>query len=163
VPVHGQAERPARRLGQGVLTREAARMPTYRILADAVLTIHFAIVAFVIVGLALVLVGNRCGWSWVNRWWFRLAHLAAIVVVVAQAWLGIVCPLTTLESSLRLKAGEAAYQTSFIEHWLTKILFYEAPTWVFTAAYTLFGLAVLAAWWRFPPGRREASGASRSR
>ena len=64
------------------------------------------------------------------------------------------CPLTTLESALRENAGEAGYETSFIERWLTAILFYEAPPWVFTAAYTLFGLVVAAAWWRYPPRRR---------
>lgn len=126
----------------------------YRLLADLVLATHFAVVSFVVGGLVLVVVGNRCGWPWVNRWWFRLAHLAAIAIVVAQAWLGVVCPLTTLESALRVKAGGAGYETSFIEHWLTRLLYYDAPAWVFTAAYTLFGLAVLAAWWRFPPRRR---------
>jgi hypothetical protein len=66
----------------------------------------------------------------------------------------VVCPLTTLESWLRVQGNVGGYETSFIEHWLTRVLFYEAPAWVFTAAYTLFGLAVVAAWWRFPPGRR---------
>jgi hypothetical protein len=127
----------------------------YQLLADVVLATHFAIVAFVIGGLVLVVVGNFRGWRFVNGWWFRGAHLMAIAVVVAQAWLGIVCPLTTLESWLRLQAGGAAYETTFIEHWLTRILFYDAPAWVFTAAYTSFGLAVLAAWWRFPPGKQH--------
>ena len=36
----------------------------------------------------------------VNALWFRLVHLLAIGYVVAQAWLGQVCPLTTLELSL---------------------------------------------------------------
>jgi hypothetical protein len=126
----------------------------YQLLADAVLATHFAVVAFVIGGLVLVVVGNVCGWTWVNRWWFRLAHLGAIAIVVAQAWLGVVCPLTTLESALRVKAGGTGYETSFIEHWLTRALYYEAPAWVFTAAYSVFGLAVVAAWWRFPPRRR---------
>jgi hypothetical protein len=102
--------------------------------------------------------GNRYGWRFVNAWWFRLAHLAAIGIVVAQAWFGIACPLTTLESWLRVRAGEAAYETSFIEHWLTRLLYYDAPAWVFTVAYTLFGLAVVAAWWRFPPGRDARQG-----
>jgi hypothetical protein len=127
----------------------------YRLLADLVLATHFAVVAFVIGGLVLVVAGNACGWAWVNRWWFRLAHLAAIAVVVAQAWLGVVCPLTTLESALRVKAGGTGYDTSFIEHWLTRVLYYDAPAWVFTTAYSLFGLAVIAAWWRFPPRRRR--------
>ena len=126
----------------------------YQLLADIVLATHFAVVLFVIGGLAAIVAGNFYGWPFVNAWWFRIAHLAAIGVVVAQAWLGIACPLTTLESWLRVRAGEAAYETSFIEHWLTRLLFYEAPTWAFTAAYTLFGLAVVMAWWRFPPGRR---------
>lgn len=123
----------------------------YQLLADAVLAIHFAIVLFVIGGLVAIVGGNVYGWRFVNGWLFRAAHLGAIAVVVAQAWLGVVCPLTTLESWLREQAGQAAYETSFIEHWLTRLLFYQAPAWVFTAAYTLFGLAVAAAWWRFPP------------
>jgi hypothetical protein len=126
----------------------------YQLLADVVLATHFAVVLFVVGGLVAIVAGNLFGWRFVNTWWFRVAHLAAIAVVVAQAWLGIVCPLTTLESWLRMQAGEAAYETSFIEHWLTRLLFYDAPAWAFTAAYSLFGLAVVAAWWRFPPGRR---------
>jgi polyferredoxin len=127
----------------------------YRTLADLVLATHFGLVVFVVGALPLIVVGNVRGWVFVNGWWFRLAHLAAIGIVAAQAWLGIVCPLTTLESWLRAEAGQATYESSFIEHWLTRILFYEAPVWVFTAAYTLFALAVAAAWWRFPPRRRS--------
>ena len=126
----------------------------YQLLADVVLTAHFAVVVFVVGGLVAIVVGNLRGWRFVNGWWFRGAHLAAIGVVVLQAWFGTVCPLTTLESWLRVQAGETAYEANFIEHWLTRLLFYEAPGWVFTAAYTAFGLAVVAAWWRFPPGRR---------
>lgn len=124
-----------------------------QLLADVVLAAHFGFVLFVIGGLAAIVAGNYFGWRFVNGWWFRLAHLAAIGIVVAQAWLRIPCPLTTLESWLRVQAGGPAYEASFIEHWLTAILFYRAPAWVFTAAYTLFALAVAAAWWRFPPRR----------
>lgn len=126
---------------------------SYRFLADIVLSIHFAIVVFVIGGLVLVFFGNWRGWRFVNGWRFRLAHLAAIGIVVAQAWLGVACPLTTLENWLRAQADEPVYEASFVEHWVTRLLYYDAPAWVFTVAYTLFGLAVIAAWWRFPPGR----------
>ena len=128
---------------------------SYRLLADAVLLLHFGIVLFVIGGLLLVLAGNLRGWRWVNGLGFRLAHLAAIGVVVVQAWLGQACPLTTLESWLRLQAGDAAYAASFVEHWVQRLLYYEAPAWVFTLVYTLFGACVLAAWWLFPPHARR--------
>lgn len=85
-------------------------------LADAVLLLHFGVVLFVVGGLLLVLVGNRLHWPWVNGLGFRVAHLAAIAVVVMQAWLGQACPLTTLESWLRTQAGSPSYEGSFIEH-----------------------------------------------
>ena len=91
------------------------------------------------------------GWGWVNGLRFRLTHLAAIAFVVAQAWLGATCPLTALESWLRVQAHAAAYRTSFIEHWLQRLLFYAAPPWVFMLAYSVFGALVVAAWWWFPP------------
>src|SRR5687767_12887083 len=121
-------------------------MPPYRILADAVLLLHFGIVLFVIGGLVLVLAGNWRGWGWVNALWFRLLHLATIAFVVVQAWLGQVCPLTTLESWLRVRGGTAAYGKSFVEHWVQQWLFYEAPMWVFALLYTGFGLVVAATW-----------------
>jgi hypothetical protein len=131
------------------------RVDDYRVLADAVLVLHFAIVLFIVVGLLLVVVGNLLAWRWVNSRWFRIAHVAAIGVVVLQAWLGRVCPLTTLESALRTRSGATAYEGSFIEHWVQQALYYEAPAWVFALAYTGFALLVAAAWWRFPPRRRS--------
>ena len=123
----------------------------YSNLADLVLLIHFAIVLFVVGGLLLIVLGNVLRWSWVNHWWFRAMHLLAISVVVLESWLGIECPLTTLENWLRLQAGQGAYRGSFIQHWVHGVMFYQAPGWVFALAYTLFALAVVAAWWRWPP------------
>ena len=129
-----------------------ADMP-YLLFADIVLVLHVAVVAFVVGGLLLVVAGNLRGWRWVNHLWFRLAHLGAILFVIAETWLGMVCPLTTLETWLRAQAGAGGYGGSFIEHWLQRVLFYEAPWWVFATGYSLFGLLVLATWLRFPPER----------
>ena len=74
-------------------------------LADAVLALHVGVVAFVVLGLVLILVGGVRHWRWVRGWTFRLAHLAAIAIVVAESWLGIECPLTTLERVLRATAA----------------------------------------------------------
>jgi hypothetical protein len=125
----------------------------YSHLADAVLLLHLGVVLFVLGGLAAVLIGNALAWPWVNGGWFRLAHLAAMGIVVVQAWLGQLCPLTVLENWLREQAGGTGYRRSFIEHWVQWLIYYEAPAWVFTAAYTAFALLVLWAWWRFPPRR----------
>jgi hypothetical protein len=125
----------------------------YRFLADAVLALHFAFVAFVVLGLVLVLIGGACGWRWVRNRVFRSGHAAAIAIVVAQAWIGALCPLTTLEMWLRGRAGEATYAGSFIAHWLSAALYYQAPAWLFTAAYTAFAALVIAAWVRVPPVR----------
>ena len=124
-------------------------------LANAVLALHVALVLFVIGALVVIVVGNWRSWRWVNRWWFRLAHLAAIGVVVAEAWFGLTCPLTTLEMWLRVQAGASTYRGGFIEHWLQWLLYYDAPPWVFTLAYSAFAGLVLWAWWRFPPRRHD--------
>lgn len=126
----------------------------YQQLADAVLIGHFAIALFVVAGLPLIVIGNVLGLTWINAMSFRLAHLAAIAVVVAESALGLPCPLTTLESWLRTQAGQARYSRGFIEHWLQYLLFYEAPPWAFGIAYGVFGLLVVAAWWYFPPKAR---------
>lgn len=128
----------------------------YLFLADAVLALHFSIVVFVVGGLVLTIVGNLRAWRWVNALWFRFAHLIAIAVVVAQAWFGATCPLTSLEMWLRVNARATTYGGSFIEHWLHRFLYHEAPAWVFTLGYSLFGLLVAATWWRFPPANRHS-------
>lgn len=131
---------------------------SYLVLADAVLVLHFAIVLFVVLGLPVIIVGNRAGWVWANGYWWRLAHMLAIGVVALQAWLGQHCPLTILESWLRARAGQPAYSVSFVAHWVQQILFYEAPLWVFAIVYTVFALAVVWAWRRYPPHRTGCGG-----
>ena len=111
----------------------------YLVLADAVLVIHFLLVLFVVLGLLAILVGRLIGWTWIYSRGFRISHLIVIGVVVAQAWLGRLCPLTILENFLRTKAGEVGYPVSFITHWVHQILFFDAEPWVFIVIYTVFG------------------------
>jgi hypothetical protein len=129
-----------------------ALMPTrWLLLADAVLLLHVLFVAFVVLGLLLVLIGAWRHWCWVRNPWFRITHLAAIVFVVGQTWLDMTCPLTTLELAFRAHAGAQTYAGSFIGHWLQVLLYYQAPYWVFPVIYSAFALAVVWSWVSVPP------------
>jgi hypothetical protein len=121
-------------------------------LADLVLVVHAAFVAFVVVGLVLIWVGRFRGWAFVRNIWFRAAHLAAMGVVAAESVLGFICPLTTWEDQLRLLAGgQQRYAGSFIQHWLHPLIFFDVAKGVFTAAYLAFFLAVVLSFWLIPP------------
>ena len=119
--------------------------------ADLILATHALFVAFVVLGLVAVLLGRYRRWGWIRNPWFRLIHLVAIGIVMAESWLGMVCPLTEWENRAREAAGSEAYSSSFIQHWLHEILFYDFDPWVFTVAYTVFGILVLVAWLLVPP------------
>ncbi len=127
--------------------------PLLLLAADMLLFVHLLFVAFVVLGLALVLLGKPLRWNWVRNPWFRMAHLLAIGIVVVQSWLGVICPLTTWEMALRERAGDAVYTGSFIAQWLDRLLYYQAPAWVFGVCYTVFGAIVIASWfWVRPRG-----------
>ncbi len=123
----------------------------YLIAADATLFIHASFVGFVVFGLILVFVGKLSSWSWVRNRRFRIAHLAAIGIVVLQSWFSVICPLTLWEMELRNRAGDVTYPGSFVAHWLETLLYYRAPEWVFILLYTLFGALVVGSWFWVRP------------
>jgi hypothetical protein len=122
-------------------------------LADAVLVLHALLVLFIVGGLVAVWVGAALKHSWARNRVFRLTHLVAISVVAVLAVLDVPCPLTVLED--RLRTG-AAGSRGFIQHWVSALLYYNLPLWVFAASYVAFLLAVLLTWWRIPPWPKRA-------
>jgi hypothetical protein len=127
-----------------------AELP-YRFLADLVLVLHAAVAAFVVAYPVLVLSGALDRHPRLAGRSLRATHGAIVALVVVQAWLGMVCPLTTIEGWLRMQASGAAYEGGFIAYWLGRILFHEAPAWIFIAGYSVFGALVALMWWRRPP------------
>ena len=123
----------------------------YRLLADFLVLFHFAYVAFVAFGLPVILIGGWLGWSWVRNFWFRVVHLAAILIVAGQALLGIICPLTVWESQLRRAGGGEAIPGTFMGRLVHSMLFFDLPHWAFTLGYCIFGILVVAAWILVPP------------
>jgi hypothetical protein len=128
-------------------------MPWARLLADVLVVFHATYVSFVVFGLAAILLGVVFRWSWVRNIWFRAIHLIAIGIVVGESLLGVPCPLTVWEAQLRKIAGQTAYTGDFLGHWAHQLIFFRADPWVFTLIYTLFGLAVLVAFFLAPPRR----------
>jgi len=116
-------------------------------LAWTVLGVHVAIVAFNVAGLVLIPLGAWRGWRWVRGFWWRLAHLAILAAVAAQALAGRACFLTLWQEQLE-RGGRPQ---PLIAGWIDRLLYWPLPLWVFTAAYVAVWLYVLVLWWRVPP------------
>jgi hypothetical protein len=85
----------------------------YRMMADAVLFVHFLFIVFVVLGALLV----------VKRRWVAWVHLPAAVWGALIEAVGWYCPLTPLENWLRLRGGEQGYSGGFIEHYLLPVIY----------------------------------------
>jgi len=129
----------------------------YSVLADAMVTIHALYVSFIVVGLALILVGRVCHWSWVRNFWFRIVHLSMMGIVVVESLLGITCPLTTWEYQLRDAAAEPIDGGSIIARIAHQSIFFDASPAMFTVIYVVFFSAVVASLILVPPKWRQAS------
>ena len=122
--------------------------------ADVIAIIHLGYVVFVILGFILIVMGIVLKWQWVRNLWFRIAHLVAIAGVALEAILGINCPLTVLEFSLRYGVRPSDRRVSFVGDIIDSILYYGAPAWVFTIIYVGFALLVAITFIMAPPSRR---------
>lgn len=90
----------------------------YESLAAAVVVIHFAVVVFVMAGALLVVRWPRVAW----------VHLPVIAWVIFAEWFEKICPLTFLENWLRQKAGGSFYNTGFVDHYITPVLYPDGLT-----------------------------------
>src|SRR5207249_10506016 len=104
---------------------------------------HVAYVAFIVVGLLLILVGVVFRWQWVRNFWFRLAHLIAIAIVAVEAAFNYECPLTTLENQLRTWGEQEASGESFIARMMHFFIVHPWPEWVFPVLHIGFAVLVL--------------------
>jgi hypothetical protein len=130
-------------------------MSFYALFADIVVFFHLCYVAFTVCGELLILIGAAFRWGWVRKLPFRIVHLAACVLVAVEALVGTLCPLTTWEYRLRELAGQhSESQIPLTARLVRSIIFYDFPSWVFTAAYIGFGLLVALTFVFIPPRRK---------
>ena len=85
----------------------------YRALADCIVLVHAAFVAF-------VMLGGFFAWRWRAVLW---AHVPAAVWGAAIEFAGWTCPLTPLENALRARAGLEGYRGGFVEHYVIPLLY----------------------------------------
>ena len=108
-------------------------------LADLVMVLHFGFILLVVFGGLAVLRWRR----------FSLFHVPAVLwALFLELNPGTLCPLTPLEQSLRLQAGEPTYRGGFIEHYLGSIIYPDLS--VQDQYYLGIGLFILTAviYWR---------------
>ena len=103
----------------------------YRALADCVVLVHAAFVAF-------VMLGGFLAWRWRAVVW---AHVPAAVWGAATEYAGWTCPLTPLENALRARAGLEGYRGGFVEHYVIPLLY---PAGLTRPAQAVLGTLVVA-------------------
>lgn len=85
----------------------------WKLLADSVVLLHLAFVAFVVAGGFLV-------WRYPRA---LFAHAPALLWGIWIEVSGKICPLTPLENHLRTLAGEAGYTGGFVDHYVIPVLY----------------------------------------
>lgn len=110
----------------------------YRLLADVTVVVHLVFVLFVVGGGWLVLYRRQLAWLHVPAaLWGAFIELA-----------GWMCPLTPLENWLRERGGRQAYTTSFVERYLTPVLYPQSLTrevqWALGGLVLVVNIAVYA-------------------
>ncbi|MCZ6843317.1 MAG: DUF2784 domain-containing protein [SAR324 cluster bacterium] len=129
------------------------------LLADGVVLLHLAYVAFVASGYLAVPLGRALGWRWIRNRAYRRLHVAAMALVALEAVVGLICPLTLLENALRGRAETA----TFVGRLVRAVLYYDWPPWVFIAAYVLLTMLALLMYRLVPPRRRVDVGSATAR
>ncbi len=99
----------------------------HRLTADLVVVVHVAFLVF-------VAVGGLAAW---RRPRIALLHVPCALWAVTSIGVGLACPLTSLERSLRELAGDRPYAGGFVDHYLEGVVYPEAATPV------LWGAAVV--------------------
>ena len=83
-------------------------------MVELVLGVHFIVVLYLVLGFPIAL--------YYNHRLFRIVHTSWLAAVSLLMILGIPCPLTILEETLR---QNSIYEGSFIASWMNRIIYLE--------------------------------------
>jgi len=125
----------------------------YRALADTVVALHFGFVLFVVLGGLLVLRWRRAAW----------VHLPCAAWGALIEFGGWICPLTPIEKHFRALGHQAGYPESFVEHYITRMMYPAGLTRGMQVAIGVFVIAINVTlyWLAFRRRRAETTRARR--
>lgn len=124
----------------------------YLLAADGILLMHFAFVAFVVLGFAFIWIGHFAKRKFARNAKFRICHILAMGFVFCESLCGTICPLTEWENDLRVRGGQGeVYETTFMREWIHRIIFYDFSERTFIVMYAVFFALILLTFWMIPP------------
>lgn len=105
----------------------------YRFLADLVVLLHLAFVAFVVLGGLLVLRWPKVAWVHLP-----MAAWGAFVELYLHY-----CPLTPLENWLRERGGLDTYGSGFIDHYIVPVIY---PPGLMPSTQLILGILLIVSY-----------------
>ena len=105
----------------------------YGFLADLVVVVHLGFIAFLVFG-------GLLAWRWPGLVWVHVPVVGWALVIVTFS---VECPLTPLENHLRRLADQRGYSGSFIDHYLTGVIY---PARFLVLARVLVAVVVFVAY-----------------
>jgi hypothetical protein len=121
-------------------------------LANVVAALHIAYFLFVVGGSIWIVAGARQRWPWVYNPWFRIGHLLAVLLVLAEDVFHFPCLLNVLERDLRSGA-----RPSGVGGVLDVLLRHTIPGWFLDSMYWTLGVALTLLVLILPPRFRRMS------
>lgn len=89
-----------------------------RLAADLLVLLHLGFILFVVTG-------GFLAWRWRRLAW---VHIPCALWGALVEFMGWICPLTPWEVTLRRQAGQAGYDSGFVEHYIIPMVYPEALT-----------------------------------
>jgi hypothetical protein len=105
----------------------------WRVLADGIAGIHYAYIAYMIVG-------GFIAWRWPKT---IVAHVLAVVWAVLIVTTKVPCPLTALQNNFRERAGDKPLSDSFINVYIRGTFYPEGQQ---TLSRVAVGVVILGSW-----------------
>ena len=119
--------------------------------ANVVAVVHIGYFLFIVGGMVAIVASLRRHIPWVRNPWFRIAHIAAIYIVLFEEVTGFPCPLNVLQWSIREPATGSKESSSGVGGLLDYLLYHTISPLALDIMYWSFGALVLLMLWLVPP------------